>query len=142
MRTRLAVLAAIALSVSLAGCGDDEPSGAATTTTTAAASTTTAATTTTTAPAPTTPAGQVISVTVSGGTVTPPPAAVDVKLGTTVTIEVTTDVADELHVHGYDRTLDLTAGAPGRLELPATIPGQFEVELHGDHLLLFTLRVS
>jgi hypothetical protein len=84
----------------------------------------------------------VISATVAGGKVTPAPAPVDVKLGSTIAIEVTSDVADEIHVHGYDKTLQLEPGKPGRLELAATIPGQFEVELENAQLLLFNLRVS
>ena len=85
---------------------------------------------------------QVITVNVANGTVTPPPAPVDVPLGTTVVIEVTTDADDEVHVHGYEETVPVTAGRPARVEVLADIPGQFEVELHGNALLLLTLRVQ
>jgi len=143
VRTRLAAVAAATALVALTvGCSsDEEPAAQPSSTTTAAPapSTTTASATT---PPPTTEANQVISVAVTAGTVTPAPAAVDVTLGSTVVIEVTSDVVDELHVHGYDKTLALPAGQPARLELPATIPGQFEVELHEGGQLLFTLRVS
>lgn len=144
VRTRLAAAAVAIAAAALTACGSDDPAAQESTTVVAPPTTTaTAATTTTvTTAAPTTPANQVISVTVAGGKVTPPAGVVDVKLGSTVVLEVTVDAADELHVHGYDRTLALPAGQPGRLELAATIPGQFEVELHEGHLLLFTLRVS
>jgi len=85
--------------------------------------------------------GQVISVTVAGGQVTPAPAPVDVALGSTVVIEVTSDVPDSVHVHGYDQQADLVPGRPTRLELTADIPGQFEVELESAHELLLMLRV-
>jgi len=54
---------------------------------------------------------------------------VKVALGSTVVLRVTSDVADTVHLHGYDKKLDLTAGAPGELRFQATIPGGFEVEL-------------
>ncbi|HEY0639135.1 MAG TPA: hypothetical protein VGD67_15905 [Pseudonocardiaceae bacterium] len=135
------VLAALAVLTVLAGCGA-EPAGSSSTPRPTAQAT--APPSTGGGPAPTSAAAgqQVISVLVSGGQVSPAPGPVDAALGSTVVIEVTSDVADELHVHGYDRTAALAAGEPGRLELELTIPGQFEVELHGEHLLLFTLRVS
>jgi len=144
VRMRIAAIAApavlAALAASAVACSArDEPAAPSGTTTAAAAAPRSA---TTTAAPTTTAANQVISATVAGGKVTPPPAPVEVKLGSTVVIEVTADVADEIHVHGYDKSQVLAPGKPGRLELAATIPGQFEVELESAHLLLFTLRVS
>lgn len=90
----------------------------------------------------TTSTQQVISVTLASGTVTPAPGPVDVKLGSVVVIEVTSDVNDEIHVHGYDITQPVTAGQPARVEVQATIPGQFEVETHDSGQLLLVLRVQ
>lgn len=150
MRTRFAApiaLAAVAAVVGLTtSCSaSDEPSTATTTTATQApaATTTDAATSTTAASTATdTAANQVISVTVAGGQVTPPPADVPVKLGSTVTIMVTSDVDDEVHVHGYDQSVELHAGHAEQLQLTANIPGEFDVELEQKHLQLFTLQVS
>lgn len=151
---RIAAIAATvtlsAFAVLTAGCSaSDEPAAVTTTTVAPAPPAATATSATTSAPATGTASAtsatatpQVISVTVAGGQVTPAPAPVAVKAGDTVVIEVTSDKADELHVHGYDKTLALPAGQPTRLELLANIPGQFDVELHSTHLLLFTLRVS
>ncbi|MGH3994039.1 MAG: hypothetical protein ACRDSN_16465 [Pseudonocardiaceae bacterium] len=83
-----------------------------------------------------------ITVTVAGGQVTPPPAPVDVELGSTVVSEVTADVADRVHVHGYELTADVRPGTPSRVEVVANQPGQFEVELESGHVLLLTLRVG
>jgi hypothetical protein len=90
----------------------------------------------------TTASDQVISVSVANGKVNPAPAPVDVKLGRNVVIEVTSDANDEVHVHGYDITVPVTAGQPARIPVAATIPGQFEVELHGSDQLLLILRVQ
>jgi hypothetical protein len=145
VRTRLAAAVLAIAAAALTACGSDEEPAPRPTTTAAAApsATESAAATVSATPAPTTTtADQVIRATVVGGQVTPPAGVVDVRLGSTVVLEVTVDVADELHVHGYDRTLALPAGQPARLELAAVIPGQFEVELHEGGRLLFTLRVS
>ena len=42
---------------------------------------------------------------------------------------VTSDVADEVHLHGYDISRDVAAGGTARIAFRATIPGRFEVEL-------------
>ena len=69
------------------------------------------------------------------------PRRVEVKLGSQVVIEVLVDVADEIHVHGYDDGAAVTPGKPTRLVLTASIPGVFEVELHSG-VMLCELRVS
>ena len=56
---------------------------------------------------------------------------VDLALGAEVTIRVTADVEDEVHVHGYDLLSDVAPGAPTEITFFAEIPGQFEVELEG-----------
>ena len=38
------------------------------------------------------------------------------------------DVADEVHLHGYDRSADIEDGV-ARITFTATVPGRFEVEL-------------
>jgi hypothetical protein len=131
------------------GCSPNQrPSTATTTETTEPAVTApTSATTTTTSvtatPTQTTTSnGQLIRVTVAGGRVTPPPAPVDVRRGTTVVIEVTSDVAEQVHVHGYERMVDLQPGQPGRIQLTASNAGTFDVELERSRQQLFQLRVQ
>jgi heme/copper-type cytochrome/quinol oxidase subunit 2 len=146
VQTRFLAVAAFAALAALAtGCSaNDEPADPAATTTTVAALPTTASErpTTTSAGGETGSNAQVISVTVSGGKVTPPPGPVEVKLGSTVALLVLSDVADEVHVHGYDQKVDAQPGQPAQLQFTANIPGQFEVELEAKHLLLLELRVS
>lgn len=65
----------------------------------------------------------------------------EASLGELVTIEVLSDEADEMHVHGYDLAKDLKAGEPATVTFAADIPGEFDVELEDHHLALIVLRV-
>ncbi|MGH3984351.1 MAG: hypothetical protein ACRDST_17130 [Pseudonocardiaceae bacterium] len=95
------------------------------------------------APAPVGPTVRTISITVRGGQVTGETGRVTVPLGTPVTVSVTSDVADEIHVHGYDRKGEIpTAGSTGSVSFTANTPGVFEVELEESKLQLVQLEIS
>ena len=64
------------------------------------------------------------------------------KSGDRIQFTVTSDVADEVHVHGYDTSKDVPAGGTVRFSFPARIEGVFEVELEGHHEQIAELRVS
>lgn len=85
----------------------------------------------------------VIEVSVAAGRVTPSPdRRVEVARGNNVRIVITSDHADEVHVHGYDLEQSVAAGRPTTIEFVADQPGSFEVEMHEiDPGLLFTLLV-
>ena len=55
---------------------------------------------------------------------------------------MTSDVADEIHFHGYDISRDVTAGGTVRLPFTATIPGRFEVELEGKGVQIADISVE
>jgi FtsP/CotA-like multicopper oxidase with cupredoxin domain len=57
-------------------------------------------------------------------------ADIEVKKGDPVRLIVRSDVADEIHVHGYDISRDAAPGKPARFSFPATIEGIFEIESH------------
>jgi hypothetical protein len=59
-----------------------------------------------------------------------------------VRFAVTSDVADEIHVHGYDLKKDVPAGGTVRFSFPASIEGVFEVELEGRKQQIAELRVT
>ena len=85
-----------------------------------------------------------VEVSVTGDEVTTADDRVEVEVGQTVRIAVTCDVAEEVHVHGFDLMLDVEPGVPGQLEFQVTPdpgPGLYEVELEGSGLLLFQLEV-
>ena len=96
-------------------------------------------------PAPTPPAspsGRVIEVRYAGGEVTGVDARVEVDKGEPVVLRVTSDVAEQIHVHGYDVFLDLVPGVPAETTFTADLPGAYEVELHDAGRPLFQLRVA
>jgi hypothetical protein len=125
------LLAAGALA--LAGCGGGSKSSAPTTSTVAPATTTT----TTTAGAPVT-----IRVLIKGGKPVGGIQRATVKKGQKVAIVVHSDVADEVHVHGYDLHKDVEGGGTARIVFPATITGVFEAELESRKLQIIELTVE
>ena len=62
--------------------------------------------------------------------------------GERVRFRVRSDVAEELHIHGYDRYVDVAPGRTATVSFPATIEGIFEIELHGAGVQLASLRVE
>lgn len=67
---------------------------------------------------------------------------ISVLQGTPLTLRITSDHADELHLHGYDLTLTLPKGQPAELSFVADRSGRFEYELHHSHLDLGALEVQ
>lgn len=65
-----------------------------------------------------------------------------VPLGSTVELVVASDVADAVHLHGYDRTNYVTAGAITTIRFVADVPGVFEVELERSGEQLGQLAIS
>ncbi|MEW2358929.1 hypothetical protein [Spirillospora sp. NPDC029432] len=135
MRRTLVTVVAAGTLLTAAGCGEPAPEPAA--------SPTAPAGTAAPSPAAPTPGNSTdIAVTVRDGKVSTASGRVKVRRDATVRITVTSDAADELHVHGYDRTLALKPGTPGTLQLVADTPGVFEVELHHSGARVLELQVS
>lgn len=82
-----------------------------------------------------------MALTYGAGQVSGVSGRVEVALGSDVVLRVTSDVTDELHLHGYDEKIDLVAGAPGELRFRADIPGIFELELEQTGKQLTRLQV-
>jgi hypothetical protein len=62
--------------------------------------------------------------------------------GDQIAFGVESDVADEVHVHGYDLMEDVTAGGTAEFSFPADIEGIFEVELEGRKEQIAEIRVN
>lgn len=111
---------------------------------TSGSSTTSAPTTTTSQPSTSTTAPESASpesiVVIDG--VVEGPGEIAVQLGDEAVFTVTADVADEVHVHGYDLSYELEANAPTEVRFMADVPGVFEVELEHAHLLLVEIAVA
>ena len=127
-------LVLILVAASLASeCGGSDGGGETSPATPSAA--TTQATTTTTAG----PTRVVINV--QGGTPKGGIERFDVRKGDRLVIVVRSDVADELHVHGYDLMRDVAAGGIARIAFTADLTGSFEIELEQRHSLLAEFEV-
>ncbi|MFD3552466.1 hypothetical protein ACFWWA_10215 [Streptomyces goshikiensis] len=94
-----------------------------------------------TAPAESPQADRTVTITIRGGKVTPAPGRTELRRGERVALRVTSDRADTLHVHGYDKELALPAGQEATLTLTADRTGLFEVETHESGLILTQLLV-
>jgi FtsP/CotA-like multicopper oxidase with cupredoxin domain len=126
----------------VAGCGGNGGGEAASTTT--AATTTSATTATSTGDAATTTAGfagKLVQVRVAGGKVETAQRRVRVSRGDRVRIQVQSDQADEVHVHGFDLSEEVGPGKPATVEFTADLPGVWEVELENAKRKLFDLEV-
>jgi hypothetical protein len=94
------------------------------------------------APASTTPSVRTINVKVGGGKVSGDTGRIMVPLGTLLVVSVNSDVADEIHVHGYDRKAKVPAAGTSAVAFSANTPGVFDVELEGAKLRLLQLQVG
>ncbi|KOU22190.1 hypothetical protein ADK52_22000 [Streptomyces sp. WM6372] len=87
------------------------------------------------------PADRTVTIAVRDGKVSPAPGRTELRRGERVALRVTSDRADTLHVHGYDKELALPAGQEATLVLTADRTGLFEVETHESRLVLTQLLV-
>jgi hypothetical protein len=83
-----------------------------------------------------------IVVSVKDGKVSPKVHRVKVAAGSPVRILVSSDVDDEVHVHGYDIEREVSAGQSTTIEFTADQTGVFDVETHESGLLLLQLQVQ
>ena len=112
--------------------GDDDEEGTGTTTSAVTAPPTLEPTTTETETATTAaPEGTQLVVTIRGGEPVDGIVRAEAKKGDPVVVIVRSDVADEVHVHGYDLMADVAPGKPVRIEFTANLTGRFEIELEG-----------
>jgi hypothetical protein len=134
-----AVVAAVGVFVVLRP--DDDDGGAQTATTPATTSTTTP-TTTVPPPPPEPPPPARVRINVRDGRPVGGIRRVTVGKGRRVVLIVTSDVADHVHLHGYDVMRDVAPGRPARLSFRATIVGTVEVELEDRHVPLATVTAQ
>jgi plastocyanin len=70
------------------------------------------------------------------------PSDISATQGDTVTLHVTADAAFELHLHGYNRKLELKPGKTSTLTFKADTAGSFEMENEDTSHHLGTLTVN
>jgi ABC-type glycerol-3-phosphate transport system substrate-binding protein len=142
MKRVVLAAACVLAAVTLAGCGSDDGESASSTDATATTETTTtdttsSETTTTEAETPT-----IVRVTVVDGQPQGGIVRQTVNKDDQVVLVVTSDVADEIHLHGYDIARDVEAGGTVRLPFKATIPGRFEAELESRSVQIADITVE
>jgi heme/copper-type cytochrome/quinol oxidase subunit 2 len=84
----------------------------------------------------------VVQVTVKNGKPVGGIKDIEVNKGDRVRFAITSDVADEIHVHGYDFMKDVKAGGTVSFSFPAKIDGEFEVELENRAEQIISLVVQ
>ena len=130
-----AVLLVLALAVTAAACGDDEP------TATTGQEGSDVMRTDTPQPAPE-PQPAVETIVVRDGAPVGGPQNLEFDAGEQIRFRVHSNTADQLHIHGYDVERDLKPGRATTVSFPADLEGIFEVELHGSGELIAELQVN
>jgi hypothetical protein len=88
------------------------------------------------------PEPKVTTIVVKGGEPAGGVQNLEYTTGESVQFDVESDVAEEVHVHGYDLIKDVEPGRPVSFDFPAEIDGIFEVELEGSHTQIAELTVN
>jgi hypothetical protein len=121
--------AAVALALTVGGCGANDAPAAGSTSQVPVSSS---------APAP----GLVVGITIAGGTVTPTNATLQAKLDEPITLRVDSDVADELHVHSVpDHEFEVRVATGQSFEFTVDVPGSVAIELHHLNRTVATIQV-
>ena len=121
-RTLSALAAAVFLALSVAACGGGE-------------------TTTTGATETTAPPNRTVHIVFKNGKVVGGLQKATFNNGDHVVLVVSSDIADEVHLHGYDKHADVAPGKPVRLAFVASLPGRFEAELESRGIQIADLEV-
>jgi len=87
-------------------------------------------------------AGLVVDITIAKGQVTPSNATLQAKVSQPITLRVTSDAVDELHVHSVpDHKFQVAAAANQTFQFSVDIPGNVDVELHHLDRTIATIQV-
>lgn len=90
---------------------------------------------------PTTPAPE-LNITIAGGQITPTNATLQAAVKQQITLHVTSDATDELHVHSVpDHKFEVAAAPHQTFQFSVDVPGSVEVESHHLHKTIATIQV-
>jgi hypothetical protein len=116
LRSALVFLALVATAATLAGCGSSWKT--------------------------VTGEGLSVDITISRGQVTPANATLQAAVHQPITLHVTSDVTDELHVHSVpDHKFEVAATANQTFQFSVDVPGSVDVELHHLDRTVATIHV-
>lgn len=138
---KLGIAPAVAVAAVLAaGCAGPAPTSGTAGTTPAGPAVSATEPSAAAPPAPA--AGPVITVTIAAGVVTPTNAEADAVVGQPITLAVSSDAADSIHVHSIpEHTFEVQPLPDQRFEFTVEVPGSVEVELHDLSRTLVTIAV-
>lgn len=85
--------------------------------------------------------GQIFDIVVQQGKRVSGAPVLKVQQGEDVTLHITTDTADEFHLHGYNLLVQLLPHKTATLHFVAKLAGRFTYELHKSDLELGALEV-
>ena len=69
-------------------------------------------------------------------------AKLEYSAGNQIRFRVSSDAAEEIHVHGYDLMKDVPAGGTVEFDFPAELEGIYEAELEGLGVEIAELRIN
>ncbi|MBY4225610.1 hypothetical protein HQO39_01060 [Rhodococcus fascians] len=79
---------------------------------------------------------------IDGGTVEPTNQRLDASVGQSISMSITSDVTDELHVHSVpEHTFEIEPGKDQLFTFTVDVPGQVDIELHHSDRTVATLVV-
>ncbi|WP_241257708.1 hypothetical protein [Rhodococcus sp. KRD175] len=83
-----------------------------------------------------------MNLSIDGGTVEPTNQRLDASVGQTISMSITSDVTDELHVHSVpEHTYEIEPGKDQLFTFTVDVPGQVDIELHHSDRTVATLVV-
>ena len=85
---------------------------------------------------------EIPTIVIKGGQPVGGVAELEFEKGDDIEFFVDSDVADHVHLHGYDIFEDVTPGQRIKFSLPATIEGVFEVELEDSVVPIAEITVN
>ena len=90
----------------------------------------------------TAPGNLTVDVTIAKGQVTPVNATLQARVNEPITFRITSDAADELHVHSVpDHEFKIAAAPNQTFQFSVDVPGNVEVELHHLDRTVATIQV-
>lgn len=69
-------------------------------------------------------------------------AKIEVDTGESIEFTVTSDLSEEIHVHGFDLSEEVGPGQEAAFDFPADLEGIYEVELENSAVPIAELRVN
>lgn len=142
LRRPISYAAGLAIAASLTACGGAGDDPVVGTTSSSSSSSSSSSTSSSSTSSESSTAARTIDITVTGNKVSPPPTTVDLGVGQSLTLTVTSDHADQLHLHGFEIEKDLVAGKPLSVTVTGAQPGVYDVETHHPELRLLKIAVK